>query len=291
MRGTRSPASTSGESPGHIRQSLASGFRNVDSSGDAAAYRRCLDLIAGIPFFRDVKEESYRIIADTSPQTVLDAGCGAGTDIITLATRLPADGQVFGIDASKSLLAHAAERNRGCRGRCSLIMGDIMNIPCRNGVFDACRVDRVLQHIREPKRATGELVRVTAPGGILVAFDNDWDTFWISLDDRELEGVLARFWRDSFASGRIGRDLPGLFRKAGLDGIRAEPRKLVLTDLSVAGQVFDLPDLIDRTELAGVLTPAEAAEVRTELRCRARKGTFSSGYTGFIVQGTKPGQS
>ncbi len=76
MRGTHSPATTSGESPGHIRQSLASGFRNVDSSGDAAAYRRCLDLIAGIPFFRDVKEESYRIIADTSPQTVLDAGCG-----------------------------------------------------------------------------------------------------------------------------------------------------------------------------------------------------------------------
>jgi hypothetical protein len=130
---------------------------------------------------------------------------------------------------------------------------------------------------------------VTAPGGILVAFDNDWDTFRISLDDKELAAVLARFWRDSFASGRIGRDLPGLFRKAGLDGIRTEPWKLVLTDLSVARQVFDLPDLIERTVQAGVLTPAEAAEVRTELLCRAEEGTFSSGYTGFLVQGMKPG--
>ncbi len=288
MRGTRSPASPAGEPPGHSRKSLATGFQNVDRSGDTFVFNRCLDLIAGISFFRDVKEESYRIISGASPGSVLDAGCGVGTDIATLVPLLPLHCQVFGMDASKSLLARAAERTGDCRGRCPLILGDITTIPCRNGVFGACRVDRVLQHIREPERAIQELVRVTAPGGILVAFDNDWDTFRFSLDDRELVAVIARFWRDSFASGRIGRNLPGLFVQSGLGDVRAEPRKLVLNDFSVAAQVFDLPDLIDRTEQAGVLAPAEASEVRTELRCRAKEGTFSSGYTGFLVQGTKP---
>jgi len=271
------------------RQSLATGFRNVDTSGDSGACQRCLDLITGIPFFRDVKEASFRIVADTNPSRVLDAGCGAGTDLAALAPCLPSGCQLIGLDASGSLLIRAAERTGRCRDRCSLVRGDLSTIPFRAGAFDACRIDRVLQHIREPEAAIRELVRVMKPGGTLVAFDNDWDTLALSLDNRDIEDRIRRSWLDSFASGRIGRELPGIFRACGFSGIHAEPRALDLKDLTIAKQVFDLPDLLERMIQSGALAAPEAAVVWEELMRKSQKGTFSSGYTGFLVWGTKPG--
>jgi len=64
---------------------LATGFRDVDRSGDTTACTNCLDLLADFPFFRDIKQENFRIIAGTEPALVLDAGYGAGNDLYTLA--------------------------------------------------------------------------------------------------------------------------------------------------------------------------------------------------------------
>ncbi len=271
------------------RQSLATGFRNVDHSGDTTACNRCLDLIAGMPFFHEIKQESFRIIADTDPNIVLDAGCGAGTDLVALASCLPVNCQIMGLDTSKSLLTRAAERTKGVRGRSFLMTGDVRNIPCRDGVFDGCRIDRVLQHIHEPEQGIFELTRIIKPGGTLIAFDNDWDTFFISLDDKDLAARLARFWRDSFASGRIGRELHRIFSEFGIVDIHAVPRTLVLIDFSIAEQVFDIPVLLNRTEQAEVITQEEMVTIMDELCSRVEEGTFSSGYTGFLVWGKKPG--
>ena len=145
----------------------------------------------------------------------------------------------------------------------------------------------MLQHLNEPERAVAELTRILAPGGILVTFDNDWDTLSISLADQELAARIGRFWRDSFASGRIGLDLPRIFGECGLADIRTEPRTLTLTDLSVAEQVFDIHHLLDRMIQAGALETRQATMVRDELRMRAHEGTFISGYTGYIVLGIK----
>ena len=272
------------------RQSLATGFRDVDNSGDTHACQKCLDMITGIPFFHEIKEESFRIIADTEPDNVMDAGCGAGIDLVTLASALPEKCHFFGLDMSGFLLARAAERTKGVRDRCLLVRGDITNIPCRDGIFDACRIDRVLQHVHEPETGIHELARILKPGGTLIAFDNDWDTFSITLDDQDIAARLARFWRDSFASSHIGRDLSGIFTKCGMADIHAVPRTLVLTDFSIAEHVFDIPVLLNRTEQAGIITHDERITIRDELCQRVEEGTFSSGYTGFLVWGKSPGK-
>ena len=275
-------------SPTPPQQYLAAGFRDVDTSGDTTAYTRCLDLLSDIPFFKEIKEESFRIIADTKPERVLDAGCGAGTDLATLASILPPASRVAGLDASAALLATAAERTTAHRDQCLLLRGDLTRIPCRDGTFSCSRIDRVLQHIPDPEQVIRELARVTAPGGILVAFDNDWDTLSISLTSRETSSSLTRFWRDSFASGRIGKDLAGHFQDAGLTDIHAEPKTLTIVGLSLAEKVFDIRMLLSRMGQAGALTPAEATGVWDELVRRVQQGTFSSGYTGYLVWGRKP---
>ncbi len=269
------------------RESLASGFRNVDTSGDPGTCRHCLEVIAGIPFFRDVKRESIQLIADSGAGRVLDAGCGSGQDLAGLAAYLPVQSEITGLDMSVALLAGARELPE-VRNRCSLVKGDILNPPFRDGSFDACRIDRVLQHLSAPEQAVRHLVRITRPGGILVAFDNDWDTFTISLADRQTATRISRFWRDTFASGRVGRDLNRIFHDCGVVEIHAEPRTLEIRDLRVAEQVFDLPHLLGRMIQAGALAPDIAASVRDELRQRAADRTFASGYTGYLVHGRKP---
>jgi SAM-dependent methyltransferase len=270
------------------QQYLATGFRDVDGSADTPACTRCLDLIAGIPFFRRVKEESFRILAGTGPGLVLDAGCGAGNDLLALAGLLSPQSRLVGLDASARLLKTAAERTADHRARCSLVRGDLLYVPFRDGTFAACRIDRVLQHLHDPGRVVQELVRVLEPGGTLVAFDNDWDTLTLTLDNRHAAAALTRFWSDSFASGQVGKDLGTLFFRAGLADIIAVPRTLVLTDLEIAEKVFDIPALLDRMHAAGLLTTREVQEIKEDLGRNTRRGTFASGYTGYLVRGRKP---
>lgn len=269
------------------RQFLATGFRDVDTSGDTDACHRCLDLIAGMPFFSGVKKESIRIVADARAHRVLDAGCGAGVDLAALASTLPDSSEIVGLDASGALLARAREQNGASGNRCRLVKGNLLHTPFRNGSFDACRIDRVLQHIQKPDRAVGELVRILAPGGVLVAFDNDWDTFRIALDNPELEEKIRGSWRDSLASGRIGYDLPRIFQECRLADIRAEPRTLVLDDLALAEPVFDLPHFLQRMQGDGELTPDQVTGIRDEFAARAREGRFRLTYTGYLVWGRK----
>lgn len=269
-------------------QYLAAGFRSVDTSGNTPAYTACLDLLSDVPFFREVKQESFRIIAGTYPSRVLDAGCGAGTDLVALAGLLPPSSQITGLDASAALLATASGRTAEIRDRCHLVRGDLVHIPCRDEMFPAVRIDRVLQHIHNPACVIRELARVTAPGGTLVAFDNDWETFSVSLDDHETAARITRFWRDSFASGRAGADLARHFQKVGLGSIHVVPRTLMLGSLSVAEKVFEIPTLIGRMAGAGIFSEQETAAIREELAHRDAAGTFACGYTGYLVRGTKP---
>lgn len=275
--------------PPPSRQFLATGFQNVDTSGDTHACHRCLELIAGVPFFNQVKRDSIRIISDAAPERVLDAGCGAGIDLPSLASALPATREIVGFDASGSLLAQAAGRTMAFADRCRLVKGNILHMPFCDRSFGACRIDRVLQHIHEPARAIEELARTLVPGGVLVAFDNDWDTFRIRLDDEELAERIRDSWRDSFASGRIGHDLPQLFRACQLTSVQAEPRTFVLDDLAVADPVFDLPHLLQRMQQAGELTPDQVTGIRDEFAARAREGRFRLTYTGYLVWGKKQG--
>ena len=267
---------------------LATGFRDVDGTGDTSACTRCLDLLSDIPFFRDIKQESFRIVAATNPAIVLDAGCGAGSDLAMLAGLLPATSRLTGIDASASLLLTAAKRTDEYRDRCSLVRGDLLNLPFGDRSFSACRIDRVLQHIHNPAQVVGELVRVLAPGGTLVAFDNDWDTLRISLGDADAAALITRSWSDSFAAGRVGKDLDGIFRDAGLADILVEKKTLTLTDLLLAEKVFDIPALLGRMKDTGIFSDVKTAAIRNDLRHRANEGTFVSGYTGYLVAGRKP---
>lgn len=266
---------------------LASGFRDVDRAADFAVFLKCLTLVDSIPFFADCKRESYDLLGLAPGSRVLDVGCGLGEDAAALARLVAPGGVVVGVDSSRGVIEAARGRYDGVEGL-SFEIADAAALPFDSASFDACRVDRVLQHVADPASAIRELVRVLRPGGVLVAYDNDWETLTVDSADRALTRTVLNAWCDRFPSGWIGRQLVPLFLHAGLRDVVASPRTLVLRDLAVADRLYCFFATIERLAADGVIDREAADRWSDGLRRADGDGRFFCSYTGFLVSGTKP---
>jgi ubiquinone/menaquinone biosynthesis C-methylase UbiE len=266
---------------------LASGFRNVDKAADFAVFSSCLDLVESLPFFAEIKRDSYALLGAAPGRRVLDVGCGLGDNAAALATLVAPGGSVVGVDGSRAMIEAARGRHGEIEGL-SFEVADAAALPFDDTSFDACRVDRVLQHVADPSPAVLEMARVLRPGGVLVAFDNDWETLTVSPGDRPLTRAVLNAWCDRFPSGWIGRQLIPLFLHAGLLDVASSPRTLILRDLTLADRLYCFFATADRLASAGVLRLDDAAPWSDGLRVADAAGRFFSSYTGFLVRGTRP---
>ena len=145
-----------------------------------------------------------------------------------------------------------------------------------------------MQHVADPGPVIREMARVLRPGGVLVAYDNDWETLTVDAADRTLMRTVLNAWCDRFPSGWIGRRLVPLFRRAGLRDVDAIPKGLVLRELDVADRLYCFFATVGRLAEAGVVGGEEAARWSEGLRAADRDGLFFSSLTGFLVRGTRP---
>jgi ubiquinone/menaquinone biosynthesis C-methylase UbiE len=227
---------------------------------------------------------------------ILEVGCGLGQDAKAIARMIDSreydraldddGGFVVAVDASRKMLKEASiiARNSNCVQYC---LADARQLPFGDGVFDGARADRVLQHISESKIALGEMIRTVREGGRVVVYEPDWGTFIISSGKREVSRTMIQLFGDTFPSGWIGRQLPGLFRKERLRNIQVEPQTFFTCDLPLASQVFDLANNARRAVEMGCVLQSQAVEWLEELERARRQGCFFCSYTGFLVCGEK----
>lgn len=266
---------------------LATGFAHVDGAGDADAYAACLSLLDALPYYRECKLRSYDLLDLKPGCRVLDAGCGLGDDVFRMADRVQPGGRVAGVDASRILLGKALADERGRRLPVEFHHGDLKALPFPDGAFSRCRTDRVLQHVPDPARAVRELVRVLEPGGLLLAYDNDWGTFSIASDDDRTTRILEAAWANSFTNSRIGRELPGYFAEAGLADIRLHPGASVISDFETADRVYNLRETARRTAARGAISETDGAGWIRELIERTARGCFQAVLVAYTVAGRK----
>jgi ubiquinone/menaquinone biosynthesis C-methylase UbiE len=270
-----------------MNDDLASGFQDVDRAADFAVFSGCLTLVESIPFFAECKRESYDLLGASPGRRVLDVGCGLGDDAAALAGLVAPGGTVVGVDGSRAMIESARGRHGGVEGL-SFQVADAAALPFDDASFDACRVDRVLQHIAHPAPVVREMARVLRPGGVLVAYDNDWETLAVDSADRALTRTVLNSWCDRFPSGWIGRRLVPLFLEAGLRDVVASPKTLVLRELAVADRLYCFFATVGRLAEAGVVGLEDAGRWSDGLRAADGEGRFFSSYTGFLVRGTRP---
>jgi SAM-dependent methyltransferase len=166
---------------------------------------------------------------------MLDVGCGVGHWGMALASVMPDEVRVSGIDREPSWIKEAIARAaaRGLEARFSYQEGDAQRLPFPDDSFDLTTCQTLLIHLPDPAAGIAEMLRVTRPGGLVAVAEPNNMTESLLLDsvtnlattDDIVE--LVRFQlmceRGKVALGEgdnsLGDRVPGLFAAQGLTDI------------------------------------------------------------------------
>jgi len=103
-------------------------------------------------------------------ELVLDLAAGTGVSTQELAR---SGASAVGVDLSLGML----RAGRAARPEVSLLAGDALALPFRDGVFDAATISFGLRNVQDTEAALRELARVTRPGGRLVICEFSHPTY------------------------------------------------------------------------------------------------------------------
>jgi ubiquinone/menaquinone biosynthesis C-methylase UbiE len=258
---------------------LTGTYSDVDRSPDPVGAAEWMDTMCDWPFIRAYKERTVDLLQVKPGARLLDVGCGTGHDTRALAMTAGPDGIAIGVDASAVMLKAAHTRGG------SYLQADARALPYEDGAFDGTRIDRVLQHVTGPEDAVHEIARVTRGGGRVVAIDPDQETLVADVPDSELLRKVKDFRRDrNLCNGTIGRQLPRLFRRAGLADVECEAATLVLTNPRDAFGFMTWPRLM---HAEGLLADDELASWDATIDASVAGGEFLYAVTFFITSGSK----
>lgn len=113
----------------------------------------------------------------TATTRVLDCGIGTGALSLALATACPGLTQLDGVDLSAAMVQVAADNLATVGVKLVGRQANAERLPFTNGEFNLVMAAHMLEHLPEPTRALGELMRVLKPGGVLLLLINQ-PTFW-----------------------------------------------------------------------------------------------------------------
>jgi len=260
-------------------------FARVDLVSDPGFFIRVLDVANREPSIQACKRWMLRLLDVKCGQHILDVGCGVGEDAFALARLVGASGQVTGLDISAAMLAEARRRAAQHRVSVQFLLGDAHHLDFPAATFDACRAERVLMYLEDPRQALAEMVRVTRPGGRVVVWEPDNEGVSVDHPDVTLTRRVVRLLCDAIRQGRIGRQLLGLFRDVGLVDVAVLPHT-VMVPFEIFRHLFS--GTVQQAAQAGVLSPQEVALWWRPLEQAAATQRFFAAMGGFIVSGRKP---
>lgn len=98
--------------------------------------------------------------------TVIDIGCGAGTDLLLAARRAGGTGHAIGVDMTEAMRQRATRGAAACGlDQVEVRSGDATRLPIDDQSVDVVISNGVLNLVPEKNRAIAEIARVLKPGG------------------------------------------------------------------------------------------------------------------------------
>lgn len=120
-----------------------------------------------------IRRKSLAVAQLEPGERVLDVGCGPGSLTVPAARKVGKSGKAVGIDASPEMIEVATRKARKHGMEVDFRVAPIEALPFEDGEFDVVLSSLMLHHLPDDVKAQGlsEIVRVSKPGGRLVAVD------------------------------------------------------------------------------------------------------------------------
>jgi len=164
---------------------------------------------------QDLRRYVYDEAGLSAARRVLEVGCGTGALIAELVDI--SQGTVYGLDISSCNIGYAQKLGL----QASFLLGDALDIPFSSQIFDISLCHFLFLWVRDPARLLAEMVRVTRPGGVVLALAEpdyggriDYPPELAILGEWQLASL-----RQQGAEPCMGRRLTRLFHEAGLASI------------------------------------------------------------------------
>lgn len=157
---------------------------------------------------------------------IVDLGCGPGNLTVPLAERLP-KAEVVGIDGSRPMLVAAQQRASGGRPRFRLMQ--LQDLPPDLGRFDLLVSNSLLHHLHDPGLLWRTVLRLAAPGALVVVKDLRRPATPAEVDDlvlRHAAGappVLQRDYRASLHAAFRPEEVRQQLQRSGLMTLQVQP--------------------------------------------------------------------
>ncbi len=114
-------------------------------------------------------------LADLSPETIVELGCGGGRNANALLKRYP-DAKLVALDYSALSVEKTKEYNKAMitAGRCTVLQGDVQKLPFADGSFDLATAFETVYFWPGLEACFTEVCRILKPGGtFLICNESD----------------------------------------------------------------------------------------------------------------------
>lgn len=268
------------------QEAAANPFEDVDASDDPNKSVRYLDAVRAEARATDHKHMTLEMMRLSEGDAGLDVGCGTGEDVIAIARMVGPKGHAAGVDLSETMVAEARKRAAADGVVADFRCTDGSTLPFSSATFHAVRIERVLIHAESPAAVLAEMVRVTRPGGRVVALETDFGSL-IDAPHREIRRKLAVWIEDKrIRNGWMGRQLWRLFRETRLVDVEVRPLATTITGDPPAYYKEQTQEWVNGATAAGALTPGEAQVYERWLAEAYASGDFFASRVMFAAVGT-----
>ncbi|RNC84081.1 MAG: bifunctional demethylmenaquinone methyltransferase/2-methoxy-6-polyprenyl-1,4-benzoquinol methylase UbiE [Winogradskyella sp.] len=136
------------------------------------------DLNRVISFGIDVKwrKKVVKIVADSTPETILDIATGTGDLAIHLSKTSAKE--IVGLDISDGMLEVGRQKikEKQLDGIIKMVIGDSEDLPFKDNTFDAITVAFGVRNFMNLKKGLAEILRVLKPNGVFVILETSVPT-------------------------------------------------------------------------------------------------------------------
>ncbi len=199
---------------------------------------------------------------------VLEAGCGVGSQTVTLARQSP-QARFTAIDISAVSLARARQQVRSAGlANVHFCQADIFDLPFERASFDHVFVCFVLEHLPQPIAALKLLKTLIKPGGSITVIEGDHGSTYFHPASAAADAAIqcqVSLQRAAGGNALVGRQVYPLLVRAGFAAVLVSPR-MVYVDANRPALVDSFTRRTFTAMIEGVREPALAAGLITAER-------------------------